>query len=583
MKPNRRHCWTERVFLMLAIVWASTSFAEPPAPRNAKDRLGNPTSGQRKVIGLRDSNCLACHGNATPKSEPELSPDLGSRGSDGWFLGDEILTWNQHDHHYHAFSILLNEPSRQIARHLGIVDQAGESLVHRDRRCLSCHSSMPVEQMTLQGDLVQSETSGDPRYTIGVSCEACHGPAGKGANGADGWGVAHTKREFEPAHSGTWRTLTPQKKFDDFGYWDIHSTRTQTRVCLTCHLGNAEQQKVITHEMYAAGHPPLPSFELSQFIHQMPRHWRRLDEKPRELREEFLEQTRTQRDSGSFAVEYDPKGLAVAKATMIAALVTLEESMHLTADLMNDPADAVQPELANYACFGCHHELVRDGWRKTRRLTTTPGRPTLHEWPFALASIVAASQFKDAADSPLKMEIGMVAAALNSQPYGNATDLRNATRSLATAAESQARKLSSLTIDRERAVDLLRGIARYASIESVDYDSARQFIWAYERTQAELKSPPEPWVRGQIPKEWIGGNPSLQELEQSMVLWLPANRNKDGAKVELHLGNKPFDRIQHSVDVSKTLDRIANYHPDTVRNAFKVLEQWPPLNIELQK
>ena len=73
MKPNRRHCWTERVFLMLAIVWASTSFAEPPAPRNAKDRLGNPTSGQRKVIGLRDSNCLACHGNATSKSEPELS------------------------------------------------------------------------------------------------------------------------------------------------------------------------------------------------------------------------------------------------------------------------------------------------------------------------------------------------------------------------------------------------------------------------------------------------------------------------------------------------------------------------------
>ena len=584
MKLNGRHGWIECVFLTIAVVCASTARGEPPAPRNAKDRLGTPASGQRKVIGLRDSNCLACHGNATPKSEPELSPDLGSRGSDGWFLGDEILTWNLHDHHYHAFSILLNEQSRQIAKHLGIVDQqTGESLVHRDRRCLSCHSSLPVEQMTLKDNLVQEETASDPRYTIGVSCEACHGPAGKGANGADGWGVAHTKREFEPAHSGTWRTLSPQKKFDDYGYWDIHSTRTQTRVCLSCHLGNAEQQKVITHEMYAAGHPPLPSFELSQFIHQMPRHWRRLDEKPKELRDEFLEQTRTQRDSGSFPVEYDPKGLAVPKATMIAALVTLEESMHLTADLLNDPADTAQPELANYACFGCHHELVRDGWRKTRRLTTTPGRPTLHEWPFALASIVATSQFHDIADAPLKAEIGLVAAALNSQPYGNATELRNATRSLATAAESQARRLSVLTIDRQRADDLLRGIARFASTESVDYDSARQFIWAYERTQSALKSPPEPWVRGQIPLKWVGGNPSLQELEESLVLWLPANRNKDGSKVELHSGNKPFNRVDHSVDVAKTLARIANYHPDIVRNAFKWLEQSPTPNGEPQK
>ena len=32
-------------------------------------------------------------------------------------------------------------------------------------------------------------------------------------------------------------------------------------MCLSCHLGNAREGRVVTHEMYAAGHPPLPGFE----------------------------------------------------------------------------------------------------------------------------------------------------------------------------------------------------------------------------------------------------------------------------------------------------------------------------------
>ena len=33
------------------------------------------------------------------------------------------------------------------------------------------------------------------------------------------------------------------------------------------------------HEWYAAGHPPLPSFELATFESQMPAHWKSLREK----------------------------------------------------------------------------------------------------------------------------------------------------------------------------------------------------------------------------------------------------------------------------------------------------------------
>ena len=108
--------------------------------------------------------------------------------------------------------------SQQIAKLLGVVDSEGNSIVHRDRRCLSCHSSMPVDQMALKGDLVQEETQRNPRYTIGVSCEACHGPAGKRADGAEGWGAAHSKPHDQDDPSTTWRALSPQTKFDEFGY-----------------------------------------------------------------------------------------------------------------------------------------------------------------------------------------------------------------------------------------------------------------------------------------------------------------------------------------------------------------------------
>ena len=41
------------------------------------------------------------------------------------------------------------------------------------------------------------------------------------------------------------------------------------------------EEKFITHDMYAAGHPPLPGFELGAYTRGMPLHWQRLrDKKP---------------------------------------------------------------------------------------------------------------------------------------------------------------------------------------------------------------------------------------------------------------------------------------------------------------
>ena len=541
--------------------------------RDARDRFGTPENGSRVVVGLKTSKCSICHGKTASAASDELPSDVQGRGNDGWILGDELLTWVRDDFHYQAFSVLLNDQSRQMAKRLGIVDAKGESAVHQDRRCLSCHTSIPVNQMALDGDLVTHDTTTDSRYTIGVSCEGCHGPAGRKEDGPSGWEDAHVVET-------RWRTMNPKTKFDEFGYWDIHSPRTQARICLSCHLGNVEQKKVITHEMYAAGHPPLPSFELSQFINQMPRHWRRLEEKPKSLRDPVVEKLSQFRDEGNTVLIGDTE-LAATKMTMISALVTLEESMRLTADLIADPTTTqAWPELANYSCFACHHELSRDGWRKKTRLSKFPGRPTLHEWPFALSRVVAQEFQNPDRESGFQHDVDAVFNAMTARPYGDSTQLKLTARALAKTIEAETKRLSSTTIDRDRATRFLTKLASAASTESTDYDSARQFVWAYERTFDALNKPElsndvaSIQEKMKSPQKWIGGHPILDEFEQDLVLWLRANRTKEPS-VKLGSNNEAFQHAQRSTNVAESLKKIAEYNPQKTSERFQRLLKTP--------
>ena len=540
---------------------------------DSKDRFGTPENGPHLVVGLGESKCSICHSKSTSVAGDELPAEVRGRGNDGWILGDELLTWYNNDFHYQAFRVLQNDLSRQMAKRLGIVDSNGESAVHQDRRCLSCHSSMPVNQMALDGDRVANDTTTDSRYANGVSCEGCHGPAGRTNNGSPGWDEAHVI-------DTRWRTMHPKTKFEEFGYWDIRSPRTQTRICLSCHMGNVEQKKVITHEMYAAGHPPLPSFELSQFVHQMPRHWRRLEEKPKALRDAVVEKLSQYRDEGEVALIGDTE-LAATKMTMISALVTLEESMGLTADLIADPSASQQwPELANYSCFACHHELSRDGWRKKTRLSKFPGRPSLHEWPFALSRVVAQDFQNPDSETGFQRDVDAVISAMTARPYGDPTQLKLTARSLAKTIEAETKRLSSTTIDRDRATRFLTKLASAASTESTDYDSARQFVWAYERTFDALNKPElsndvaSIQEKMKSPQKWIGGHPILDEFVQELVLWLRANRTNE-PPVKLGSNKDAFQHSQRSTNVSESLKKISEYNPQKTSERFQRLLKSP--------
>ena len=74
-------------------------------------------------------------------------------------------------------------------------------------------------------------------------------------------------------------------KEDKYGMTDLWDPARRVEVCGSCHVGSRAENKVVTHLMYAAGHPPLPSFEVGAFCDMMPRHWQLLAEKNAEARQ----------------------------------------------------------------------------------------------------------------------------------------------------------------------------------------------------------------------------------------------------------------------------------------------------------
>src|SRR5262249_36029404 len=93
----------------------------------------------------------------------------------------------------------------------------------------------------------------------------CHGLHEK-------WQIDHTKEPNQKGMPPPWRSKTPEYKWER-GMADLRNPVVKARLCTSCHVGNAVEGKTVTHEMYAAGHPPLPPCELAAFMEGEPKHW----------------------------------------------------------------------------------------------------------------------------------------------------------------------------------------------------------------------------------------------------------------------------------------------------------------------
>jgi len=339
-------------------------------------------------LGYR--RCSLCHSSKGTQANPADFVRL-----------NEYDVWLAQDRHAKAFRVLNDTLSKQIGQTLGID-------APRDRRCLGCHSPL-------------FDRKGVPPEEIGagVTCEACHGPSSN-------WLIPHSEK--------SWRKKSSAEK-RGFGMLDVRDPVVRAQQCFSCHIGDAARGRVITHEMYAAGHPPLPAIEIEAFSRRMPAHWQ--------------------------AVE---KG---AKVATLSSLMALRQSVALFAgQRTGDSSKASWPDFALYDCVGCHHDLGREDWRQKRGYRGTAGFPQMWEWPEILGPLSVLYAASSEAEHrqrlrEYKRKIGRLHAAVNARPFGdpraigNPGDVNAAAGEVIAYIDSLARRIRSTPYDRERGIDSL--------------------------------------------------------------------------------------------------------------------------------
>ncbi|MFZ3322526.1 MAG: multiheme c-type cytochrome [Usitatibacter sp.] len=257
-------------------------------------------------MNLGTVNCAnsLCHGSA-------------SAWKDSNILQNEYITWSRVDKHAtRAYQVLFDERSKRIARNLGLKEPP-----HEAKLCLDCHTYDPAPA-----------TRGERfKVTDGVSCEACHGPAGP-------WIEVHVAPNATHANNVA------------HGLYPTNEPVAQARLCLACHFGNKD--KFVTHRMMGAGHPRI-SFELETFVQTEPAH--------------YVIDADWVRRKGA----WDPTRVwAVGQALAASELL----------DVLADPKrsrDGLFPELVVFDCHACHHPMSDKRW--SPRSGSSPGRIRLND------------------------------------------------------------------------------------------------------------------------------------------------------------------------------------------------------------
>ncbi len=346
--------------LMLGVlISASTIAVEPPhADPHARAPVGISN------IGVKE--CAACH------SAP--SPIYKALGVTRFVRLVEATEWLELDKHAYAYELVRQNLSEG---ELEKVERKSNKLSvditsklnwkigdgNFEQKCLTCHVGSSATVASAKMDL-----------QFGVQCESCHGP-----------GSEYTRRENHQQVS--WRAKTPDQK-SKLGMWDLTSPSTSAAVCLSCHLGNIDEGRFVTHDMYAAGHPLLPPFDLQTFLSAMPPHWTTIAEKPiganssKSNVSTFELQAEYNRAHFDIAGTNDAIQLAIqgsydkTRRSMIGGLVAND----LGIELIHKAAETeTWGDYSIYNCMGCHQELKKNR-TPFRHESRIPGRPFPANW-----------------------------------------------------------------------------------------------------------------------------------------------------------------------------------------------------------
>lgn len=342
------------LLLWLCLLQPTMGFGGEPllaAPHRSKQSDATP-------IGVKE--CAACH------SAP--SPIYQFRGVTRFVRLVESKEWLERDKHAYAYQLVRRDKPKQKSNKLS--DEITTKLKYKEgdfeRNCLTCHAGLNANE-----DYSSREVKLDLEF--GVRCESCHGP-----------GSEYTKREHHQQVS--WRGLKPEEK-SEHGMWDLTSPSTAAAVCLSCHLGNIAENRFVTHDMYAAGHPVLPPFDLQVFLNAMPPHWQTIQKKSGFGN--TLDPNDPHLEAKYISAHYDLSGTAEeirtaiegsydkTRRSMIGGLVANDVGL----ELIHQGAAKTDSwgDYSNYNCMGCHQELKKNS-TTIRQESRIPGRPFPANW-----------------------------------------------------------------------------------------------------------------------------------------------------------------------------------------------------------
>jgi len=328
-------------------------------------------------------------------------------------LQNEFITWQRNDKHAKAYSVLLNERSKRIARNLGL------KAAHTAPLCLNCHAdNVPKERRhrTFQ-------------ITDGVTCEACHGGAGR-------WIGTHISA-----------AATHQVNIDN-GLYPSADPMSRARLCLSCHFG--DETRFVTHRIMGAGHPRM-SFELDTFTAIQPAH---------------------------FVVDKDYRDRKGAWNGVQVWAIGQAMSIDILLDAIVDPKrgrDGIFPELVLFDCFSCHRSLNEQRWEPRESIGLGPGIPRISDANMIMMRIIA-----ERVDSALADEFAQRTVTLHkSTRAGSYGEMLDAAKALKKVLNRLMEKFATYTFGKADVKALMAGvIADGLAGEYRDYPAAEQATMA---------------------------------------------------------------------------------------------------------
>ncbi len=308
-------------------------------PRDAEVFSALPTNSPQDFLpdhflGSQSCSASSCHGS--PRRESVL-------GSAAHFFFDN-------DRHQRGGAVLREKRSDEIVKRLHLPKPAWET-----KECLVCHAPAAVNFENRPGLMA--------KVTDGVGCESCHGAARN-------WLAHHHTLEWKIPE--IWSTESKES----LGFRETKNVLSRINACADCHVGNANQS--VNHDLIAAGHPRLV-FEYAAYQSLMPAHWRRSEDR--------------QRQAAATGSPWNQPNSA-AKDWLLGQLVNAEHELRITStsagnqnDVHSGYPNKVWPELAQYDCFACHHDLKSASWQQSRSdfdLDLKPGQLQWGTWSLGL-------------------------------------------------------------------------------------------------------------------------------------------------------------------------------------------------------